>query len=85
MVAEPAIQGEFLRAGAIAEAEIAAAIAERSGTDIKHDLYPWLVAATIIAAVNAVTQHWLRADQPVELERLLIEAIDRLAAGLPTP
>jgi AcrR family transcriptional regulator len=85
MIAEPAIQGEFLRAGATAEAEIAAAIAERSGTDVKHDLYPWLVAATIIAAINAATQHWLRAGPPAEMKRLLIEAIDRLAAGLPTP
>jgi AcrR family transcriptional regulator len=85
MVAEPAIQGEFLRIGAIAEAEIAAAIAERTGTDVKHDLYPQLVAAAVVAASNAVTQHWLRADPPVGMERLLMEAFDQLAAGLPTP
>ena len=45
MLAEPALQGEMLRAGAIAEVELAAAVAERSGTDLKRDLYPHLVAA----------------------------------------
>jgi AcrR family transcriptional regulator len=85
MVAEPAIQGEFLRAGALAEEDIAAAIAERTGTDVKHDLYPRLVAAVVIAAGNVATQHYLHADRPVEMDRLLTEALDQLAAGLPTP
>jgi len=85
MVAEPAIQGEFLRAGALAEDDIAAAIADRTGTDVKHDLYPRLVAAAVMAAGNVATQHWLHADPPVGIDRLLIEALDRLAAGLPTP
>jgi hypothetical protein len=30
-------------------------------------------------------QHWLRADSPEPMERLLPEALSLLAAGLPTP
>jgi len=85
MVAEPAIQAEFLRTGALAQAGFAAAVAERTGTDPERDLYPQLVAATVLAASNVVTQVWLNADPPVPLDRLLTEALDQLAAGLPTP
>ncbi|HEY2672298.1 MAG TPA: TetR family transcriptional regulator [Rugosimonospora sp.] len=85
MVAEPAVQGEFLRAGALAQAEIAAAIAERTGTDAERDLYPQLVAAAIIAATNVAMHHWLRTEPPVSMDTLLTEALAQLAAGLPTP
>ena len=85
MIAEPAVQGEFLRASALAEAEIATAVAERTDSDVRRDLYPQLVAATVIAATNVATQHWLRADPPVEMKPLLTEALRQLAAGLPTP
>jgi AcrR family transcriptional regulator len=85
MVAEPSIQMEFLRASALAEAEVAAAIAERTGTDPKHDLYPKLVAAAVMAAANTATQHWMESDPDTPVERLLTEALDQLIAGLPTP
>ncbi|MDX3226353.1 TetR family transcriptional regulator [Streptomyces sp. ME19-01-6] len=85
MLAEPALQGELLRAGAIAEAEIAAAVAERTGTDVQQDLYPHLVASAVMAATNAARAHHLRTDPPVPMSRLLTDAFTQLAAGLPTP
>lgn len=85
MVAEPALQVEFIRAGALAEADIAAAIAERTGTDVTRDLYPRLVAAALTAATNVAQQVWLQADPPVPMEQVLTEALAQLAAGLPTP
>ncbi|WAL68172.1 TetR family transcriptional regulator [Amycolatopsis cynarae] len=85
MLTEPALQGEMLRAGARAEAEITAAVAERTGTDPKHDLYPHLVAAAVMAATNTAITHHLRTDPPVKVSSLLEEAIARIAAGLPTP
>ncbi|WKU06862.1 TetR family transcriptional regulator [Micromonospora sp. HUAS LYJ1] len=85
MLAEPALQAEMLRAGAIAEADLAAAVAERTGTDPDRDLYPHLVAASVNAAVNAAIRHYLRADPPVAMEHLLPDALTRLAAGLPPP
>ncbi|WFE26472.1 TetR family transcriptional regulator [Solwaraspora sp. WMMD791] len=85
MLAEPALQGEMLRAVAAAEAELAVAVAERTGTDVKQDLYPNLVAATVSAAINTVMRQFVYADSPVPMEQLLSDALSQLAAGLPVP
>lgn len=85
MLGEAELQGEFLRAGAAAERECAAVIAERTGTDADRDLYPPLVAAAVGTAIRVATERWLRADPPVAVSALLREAMGLLAAGLPTP
>lgn len=85
MVAEPALQGEFQKAGAAAEAELAAAIAERTGTDAAQDVYPRLVAGVVGVALNVVIQQWLVAEPPQSLEALLRDVFGRLTAGLPEP
>ncbi|MEU5029946.1 TetR family transcriptional regulator [Streptomyces milbemycinicus] len=85
MLAEPVLQGEILRAGAIAEAEIAAAVADRTGIDPQQDLYPHLVASAVMAATNAAMTHHLRTDPPMPMSRLLTDAFTLIAAGLPTP
>jgi AcrR family transcriptional regulator len=85
MVSEPALQGEFQKAGAAAEAEIAAVIAERTGTDPGTDVYPRLVAAVFGAALSVVTQQWLVTEPPGPLDELLRDVFGRLAAGLPEP
>lgn len=85
MISEPSLTGEFMRATALAETELAAAIAERTGTDAKKDLYPGLVAAAVGAATYAANRHWLAADPPVPLAPLLRDALTQVAAGLPTP
>ncbi|MGV9849112.1 acyl-CoA-like ligand-binding transcription factor [Streptomyces sp. NPDC003442] len=85
MVAEPALRGEMLRAGAVAEAEIAAAVAERTGGDLEQDLYPHLVASAVMGAVNTAIAHHLRTDAAVPVRRLLTDALAQIAAGLSTP
>ncbi|MEW9532339.1 TetR family transcriptional regulator [Microbispora sp. NPDC049125] len=85
MMTEPALQGEFMKAGALAEFELAAAVAERTGTDVERDLYPRLVAGAVWAAITVVTDHWLHADPPVAIVPLLRDALHQLAAGLPVP
>ncbi|MFB9237673.1 TetR family transcriptional regulator [Plantactinospora siamensis] len=86
MIAEPALQGEWLRAAAIAEADLAAAVAERTGTDLAHDIYPRLVAAAVSAAVTVAMQHYLdSADPPTPIEPIVTDAFAQLAAGLPAP
>ncbi|KAA5832072.1 TetR family transcriptional regulator [Saccharopolyspora hirsuta] len=85
MVSEPALQGEFFKAGAAAEAEFAAAVAERTGADAERDLYPRLVAAAVGAAMTTAIGHWLRAADPTPIAPLLRDALDQLAAGLPVP
>ncbi len=85
MVSEPSLQGEMLKANAIAEDELAAAIAERTGTDVTRDLYPRLVAGAAGAAIRVAMDQWLRADPPVPVKPLIEDALDRLSAGLPEP
>ncbi|MGV9818590.1 acyl-CoA-like ligand-binding transcription factor [Nocardia xishanensis] len=85
MLAEPALQGEVVKANAAAQNALAAAIAERTGTDTARDVYPQLVAAVIGAGTAAAVEHCLRADEPLPLARVLREVFDRIRAGLPAP
>ncbi|MGP4016125.1 acyl-CoA-like ligand-binding transcription factor [Saccharopolyspora sp. 5N708] len=85
MLAEPALHGEILKANAVAQDELAEAIAERTGTDVAHDLYPQLVAAVVGAANSVAVAHWMRGDSPGSVVPLLREAFDQIEAGLPVP
>jgi AcrR family transcriptional regulator len=85
MMDHPAFRGEMIKAGIAAEREIAAAVAERTGTDVRTDLYPNLVASALSAATAATVQHRVNRQPPATLEDLLFEAIDLLTAGLPEP
>ncbi|WP_328808595.1 acyl-CoA-like ligand-binding transcription factor [Nonomuraea montanisoli] len=90
IAAEPALQAEALKAALAADSELAAAVAERTGTertgtDPGRDMYPRLVAGAVTTAVHVATEQWLRADPPVPLVPLLREALRQVAAGLPAP
>jgi AcrR family transcriptional regulator len=85
MLAEPALQGEFLKANMAAQAELTAAIAERTGTDVATEVYPSLVAAAVGGAITVASDHWMRADPPVPMGTLLRDVFAQLAAGLPVP
>ncbi|GLY02985.1 MULTISPECIES: TetR family transcriptional regulator [Actinoplanes] len=86
MLAEPALQGERLRAAAAAEAELAAAVADRTGTDLATDMFPRLVAAAATAAVGVAMQHHLDSgDPPTPIDALITGAFAQIAAGLPAP
>lgn len=85
MLAEPALQGEIVKAGAAAQEELAKAIAERTGTDVARDVYPKLVAAVVGAGSAVAVEHCLRPDPPAPLDLVLHEVFDQLVAGLPTP
>jgi hypothetical protein len=60
-------------------------IAERTGLDAGRDMYPWLVAAAIGAAIRVANEQWLRAEPPMPLGPLLRDALSQIAAGLPVP
>ena len=85
IITEPDVTGEFLKANATAERDLAAAVAVRTGTEPARDLYPTLVAGATGAAVTAVMEHWLHADPPAAIGALMREAFGRLRAGLPPP
>ncbi|QFY12218.1 TetR family transcriptional regulator [Nonomuraea phyllanthi] len=85
LFAEPALQGELLKANASAQDELARAVADRTGTDPEHDIYPKLVAAVIGAGSTVAIEHCLHAESPTPLGPVLREVFGRLAAGLPLP
>jgi AcrR family transcriptional regulator len=58
-------------------------IAERTGTDPVHDLYPRLVAAVVRAVVEAATDAYVVADPPVPITSMLRRGLAGVAAGLP--
>jgi AcrR family transcriptional regulator len=83
MMAVPAIQAETLRASADAEEALAAAVAQRTGTDPETDIYPKLVAAAVLAANTVTTQHFLTAGG--DMAQLLASALHQISEGLPPP
>jgi AcrR family transcriptional regulator len=81
----PTLQAEIVR-GALAEDQpFALAVAERTRTDVRHDLYPRLVAAAVTVVVQIAVNAFLHADPPVPLVPLLHDALTQLSAGLPNP
>ncbi|GAA1583391.1 MULTISPECIES: TetR family transcriptional regulator [Kribbella] len=82
MMTEPALQGAIARAYARVGDELAAAVADRTGTT---GLYPRLVAEVIGAARAVVMAEWMRADPPRSIADLLGSALDQIEAGLPVP
>ncbi|WP_232667464.1 TetR/AcrR family transcriptional regulator [Pseudonocardia sp. TRM90224] len=83
LLAEPEIRYEVFRARSLAEAQLAATIAGRTGV-ADTDLYPELVAATVGAAVDTAMTRWTRnPDRSIVSQ--LHEVFDQIRAGLPTP
>jgi len=62
-----------------------AVIAERTGTDRAHDMYPRLVASVIRAVGDAAAETYAAADSPVSFEELVRSGLAQVAAGLPEP
>ena len=77
VAAEPALHGEYLKAQAVGERELAGAIAGRIGR-AESDLEPLLLAGVVAAAERAAVLHWFRQAIP---RSPLIEVV-RAAVGL---
>jgi AcrR family transcriptional regulator len=60
-------------------------IAERTGTDPEHDLYPRLVLAVVRAIGDAAAEAYVRADPPVPITTLMRSGFEAVRAGLPKP
>jgi AcrR family transcriptional regulator len=61
------------------------AIAERTGLDPVHDLYPRLLLGVVGAATQAAIKRWHDLDGSVPVTGLYDEAIDAVAGGLSAP
>jgi AcrR family transcriptional regulator len=78
----PVLLPWHLAAHTLIEQQIAAVVAERTGTDLECDLYPQLVAAAAATAFRVAVSRATRTTTTAELDTLLDEAFTALAAGL---
>lgn len=83
LLAEPAVQHEVFRAHAVAQDELASAIAERTGTQVT-DLYPQIVASVVSAGLGTALTRWT-LNPTGSIVPLLQEVFDQIRAGLPEP
>ena len=79
LLTEPAINGEVLKAGAVAQGELAKVIAERTGVRRK-ELHPQVAAAMVVAIVGVVQERWLRDGPSCSIVPLMRKAFDIVAA-----
>ncbi|MFG2162949.1 TetR/AcrR family transcriptional regulator [Streptomyces olivaceus] len=88
IMSAPALRGEALKAFAMAEEPLAAAIAERAGVD-RRALSPAVTAAAVAGAVRAAARHWLAGPGPASFAEVLREALGTAVSprpsGLPHP
>ena len=82
VIASPALQGEYLRTHYSAQRMLAAAIAERTGTDLEADMLPAVLAGAVAAAIQVAHERWLHADPPVALIPLIRDALAALSSAL---
>ena len=80
-----ATQAELLRGALVADHAFVLAIAERTGTDARQDVYPRLLAAAVTVVAQVAVDACLHADPPTALAPWLREALVQLSAGLPAP
>ena len=79
MMTHPALQGEALKTLVQTEGPLAKVIAERTGADPQSDLRPHVIAAAVMAAVRAATEHWFASEGATSLPDLIREAVLQIA------
>ncbi len=81
----PAMRGEYLKVNFEMQNALAAAIAERTGTDVEADMFPQVLAGAVTAASQVAIRRWYAADPPVPLRPLLELALRQLASACSRP
>ena len=81
----PAMRGEYLKVNFAIQNALAAAIAQRTGTDIGTDMYPQILAGAVTAASQVALRHWYASDPPVPLRPILERALQQLAVACSQP
>ncbi len=79
------LQGEILKAAIADNSEFGLAIAARTGMDLRHDMYPRLVAGAVTVTVHVAIDAFLKASSPTSVYSLLSEALQQLQQGFPEP
>ncbi len=85
VAAEPALHGEYLKAQAVGERELAGVIARRIGA-AESDLEPLLLAGVVVAAERAAVLHWFRQARPsTPLADVIRAAVAMAVRGMADP
>jgi AcrR family transcriptional regulator len=81
----PAMRGEYLKVNFEMQNALAAAIAERLGTDLEADMFPQVLAGAVTAASQVAIRRWYAADPPEALRPILERALRQLASACSQP
>jgi AcrR family transcriptional regulator len=81
----PAMRGEYLKVNFEMQSALAEAIAERTGTDLKADMFPQVLAGAVTAASQVAIRRWYAADPPEPLRAILERALRQLASACSQP
>jgi AcrR family transcriptional regulator len=79
VIRSPALQGEYLKTNYAAQRTLAAAIADRTDTDLEADMFPAVLAGAVAAAMLVAQERWLSADPPVAVVPLIRQALGALS------
>jgi AcrR family transcriptional regulator len=86
VLSAPALRAAYLKTLVATERSLAEAIAERTGADADHDLYPRVLAAAVSSAVRVAITHWLKTGATQPLATVVQQAISYVAGGpVPAP
>jgi len=85
VLASPGVRGEYLKINSEIQNALAAAIAQRTGTDLAADMFPQILAGAVTAASQVALRHWYAADPPVPLRPILERALQQLASACSQP
>jgi AcrR family transcriptional regulator len=77
----PAMRGEYLKVNFEMQNALAAAIAERTGTDVEAGMFPQVLAGAVTAASQVAIRRWYGSDPPVPLRPILELALRQLASA----
>jgi len=80
VTSSPALRGESLKVQAMTQYALAEAIALRTAEP--GSMFPRILAASVMAAVQAALERWLHADPPTALAPLMRQALRDLADGM---
>ncbi|MGD0374389.1 MAG: TetR family transcriptional regulator [Streptosporangiaceae bacterium] len=84
VIRSPELEGEYLKTQYVAQHVLAAAIAERIGTDLDADMFPRVMAGAVTAAIQVAMERWLFAEPPIALAPLIRRALRAVSHALTT-
>jgi AcrR family transcriptional regulator len=82
VTSSPVLRGEYLKALAISQYELAEAITARYGEPHASPIFTRGLAGAVISAVQAATERWLYAEPSVPIAPLVQAALRELAEGM---